>query len=272
MHRSTVSQRRSPTGERPISAGSAAFASVPGATVAAAAPVARDEPAEGIPAEDTDGRSARFEPASPRSTVRRRAQRASYDPEVVNAILDAGFVAHVGFVHDDHPFVIPMAYARRDAELVLHGAAANRMLGVGASGVAMSVCVTLLDGLVYARSAFHHSVNYRSVVVLGHAREVSDPAEKRACLDAIVDRFSPGRSREVRTPTDKELAATRVLALAIEEASAKIRTGGPIDDAEDMAVPVWTGQLPVGLRAMSHIPTPDDAPRFALPARPHGID
>lgn len=213
-----------------------------------------------------------FGPASPRSTVRRRAQRASYDPEQVFAILDAGVIAHVAFVHDGHPFVIPMAYARRDNELVLHGSAVSRVLEVGASGAPISVCVSLLDGLVYARSAFHHSVNYRSVVVLGTAREVTDDADKRAFLDALVDRFAPGRSRQVRSPTAKELAATRVLAVAIEEASAKIRTGGPIDDPEDMSVPVWTGQLPVGLRAMSHIPTPDDAPRFALPARPHGID
>lgn len=287
MHRSTFSQRRSRTGGLPGSAGSPVLASaarVPGAAAPASiarevaapsAPIARvDAPADapaGAP-EDNDERSARFEPASPRSTVRRRRDRAAYDPETVHAILDAGFVAHVAFVHDDHPFVIPMAYARRDRELVLHGAAASRLLGVGADGAAMSVCVTMLDGLVYARSAFHHSVNYRSVVVLGHAREVTDPAEKRACLDALVDRFSPGRSRQVRAPTDKELGATRVLALAIDEASAKIRTGGPIDDAEDMGVPVWTGQLPVGLRAMSHIATPDDAPRFPLPARPQGID
>jgi nitroimidazol reductase NimA-like FMN-containing flavoprotein (pyridoxamine 5'-phosphate oxidase superfamily) len=222
--------------------------------------------------QERSARSTEIGAASPRSTVRRRAQRASYDPETVFAILDAGLVAHVAFVHEDHPFVIPMAYARRDRDLVLHGSAVSRMLGVGASGAAMSACVTLLDGLVYARSAFHHSVNYRSVVVLGRAREVTDEADKRACLDALVNRFAPGRAQLVRAPTEKELAATRVIAIAIEEASAKIRTGGPIDDPEDMAVPVWTGQLPVGLRAMSHIPTPDDAPRFERPARPHGID
>jgi nitroimidazol reductase NimA-like FMN-containing flavoprotein (pyridoxamine 5'-phosphate oxidase superfamily) len=213
-----------------------------------------------------------FEPASPRSTVRRRVERASYDPEQVFAILDAGLVAHVGFVHDGQPFVIPMAYARLDRELVLHGAAASRLLEVGAGGAALSVCVTILDGLVYARSAFHHSVNYRSVVVLGRAREVGDAAEKRAFLDALVDRFAPGRSRQVRPPSARELHATRVLALPIEEASAKVRTGGPVDDPEDLTVPVWTGQLPVAVRAMSHIPTPDDAPRFSLPERPRGID
>jgi len=211
-------------------------------------------------------------PASPRSTIRRRVQRASYDPEQVFAILDAGLVAHVAFVHAEHPFVIPMMYARIDCELMLHGSAVSRMLEVGASGAAMSACVTILDGLVYARSAFHHSMNYRSVMVLGHAREVTDEAEKRAWLDALIERSAPGRSKQVRPANTKELAATRVLALPIEEASAKIRSGGPIDDEEDMVVPVWTGQLPISLRAMSHLPTPDDAPKFPQPERPRGID
>ncbi len=244
-------------------------------------------------------RAERFAPSSSRSTVRRRAQRASYDPEVVFAILDAGLVAHVAFVHDGHPFVIPMVYARKDRELMLHGSAASRMLELGAGGAPLSACVTIIDGLVYGRSAFHHSMNYRSVIVLGCAREVADEGEKRAFLAALVERSAPGRSRLVRPPSAKELAATRVLALPIEEASAKIRTGGPVDDAEDLAVPVWTGQLPIALRAMSHIPTPDDArseapgggdpagaaggaggnarrgidaPRFEPPARPHGVD
>lgn len=214
----------------------------------------------------------KFSPVSARSTVRRRPQRASYDPEQVFAILDAALVAHVGFVHDGQPFVIPMVYARVERELLLHGSSASRMLELGAGGAAMSACVTIIDGLVYARSAYHHSMNYRSVVVLGRARDVASDAEKRLFLDALVERAAPGRSRQIRPPTDKELDATRVIALPIEEASAKIRTGGPIDDDEDMAVPVWTGQLPVALRAMSHIPTPDAAPRFDLPARPRGID
>jgi uncharacterized protein len=211
-------------------------------------------------------------PVSRRSTVRRMARRASYDPAVVFAILDAGFVAHVAFLHDRHPFVIPMAYVRKDRELMLHGSAASRMLEVGAGGAPMSACVTLLDGLVYARSAFHHSVNYRSVIVLGRAREVVVEDDKRGFLDALVDRAAPGRSRLIRRPSDKELRATRVLALPIDEASAKIRTGGPIDDPEDAGIPVWTGHLPVAIRAMSHIPTPDDAPHHAVPARPVGID
>lgn len=214
----------------------------------------------------------RFRPVSRRSTVRRIPRRGSYDPEVVFAILDAGLVAHVAFLHEGHPFVIPMAYVRNDRELMLHGSAASRMLEVGAGGAAMSACVTILDGLVYARSAFHHSVNYRSVVVLGHAREVTDEPEKRAFLDALVDRVAPGRSRLVRGPNDKELNATRVLALPLDEVSAKIRTGGPIDDPEDLSLPVWAGQLPFAMRAMSHIPTPDDAPQYAIPVQPHGID
>jgi len=213
-----------------------------------------------------------YSPVSRRSTVRRVARRASYDPAQVFAILDAGLVAHVAFVHDHHPFVIPMAYVRRDRELMIHGAAASRMLEVGAAGAAISACVTILDGLVYARSAFHHSVNYRSVVVLGRAREVTAEAEKRAFLDALVDRVAPGRAGLVRGPNAKELHATRVLALPIDEVSAKVRTGGPIDDPEDLSVPVWAGQLPIAMRAMSHIPTPDDAPQYAIPARPAGIE
>lgn len=268
MHRTAVSPRRSRSAQRPVvespaPASPAAPASAPAPPPAPASLEAR-EPGE--------RRAEGFAPASPRSTIRRRAHRACYDPERVFAILDAGLVAHVAFVHDGHPFVIPMAYARKDRELMLHGSAASRMLEVGAAGAAMSACVTLVDGLVYARSAFHHSMNYRSVVVLGRAREVTDEAEKRAFLDALVERSAPGRSRLVRPPNAKELSATRVLALPIEEASAKLRTGGPVDDPEDLMVPVWTGQLPIAMRAMSHIPTPDDAPRFAPPARPPGID
>jgi nitroimidazol reductase NimA-like FMN-containing flavoprotein (pyridoxamine 5'-phosphate oxidase superfamily) len=211
-------------------------------------------------------------PRSRRVTVRRIPRRGSYDPAVVFAILDAGLVAHVAFLHEGHPFVIPTTYVRKDRELMIHGAAASRMLEIGASGAPVSACVTLLDGVVYARSAFHHSLNYRSVVLLGHARDVTDEAEKRAFLDALVERLAPGRGALVRAPSPKELHATRVLALPIDEVSAKVRTGGPIDDPEDHAVPVWAGQLPVGLRAMSHIPTPDHAPQFAAPVRPRGID
>lgn len=184
---------------------------------------------------------------SARSTVHRLAKRADYDPAVINAILDAGWVAHAAFDHDGHPFVVPMVYARRGTELMLHGAVASRFLK--SAGTPMSVCVTIVDGLVYAKSAFHHSMNYRAVVVLGRAREVTDRTEKLAFLDALVERVSPGRSKVVRAPNDKELAATRVLAMPIDEASAKIRTGGPIDDEEDLALPVWAGHLPIAMRA-----------------------
>ena len=212
-----------------------------------------------------------FEPATRRSTVRRIPRRASYDPEVVFAILDAGLVAHVAFLHEQHPFVIPMGYVRKDREIMIHGAIASRMLEVGAEGVPMSVCVTLLDGLVYARSAFHHSINYRSVMILGHAREVSAEAEKRAFLDALVERVAPGRAKLVRAPNDKELHATRVLAMPIDEASAKIRIGGPIDDPEDLTVPVWTGVLPLAMHALPLVAEADDSASFAQPVRPRGI-
>jgi nitroimidazol reductase NimA-like FMN-containing flavoprotein (pyridoxamine 5'-phosphate oxidase superfamily) len=211
-------------------------------------------------------------PVSRRVTVRRMPQRAAYDPEVVFAILDAGIVAHLAFLHEGHPFVIPTTYVRIDRELMIHGAAASRMLEVGASGAPISACVTILDGLVYARSAYHHSLNYRSVVVLGHAHDVTDEARKRAFFDALVDRVAPGRAALVRKPSDQELRATRVLALPIDEASAKVRTGGPDLAPEDAGVPVWAGQLPVAIRAMSHIPTPDESPQFERPARPRGID
>ena len=195
--------------------------------------------------------------------MHRLPKRASYDPEVVFAILDAGLVAHVAFVHDGHPFVIPTTYVRKERELMIHGSAASRMLDVGASGAPISVCVTLLDGLVYARSAFHHSMNYRSVVILGRARDVTDDAEKRAFLDALVDRVAPGRAQAVRGPNPQELRATRVLAVPIEEASAKVRSGPPLDDPEDLAIPVWAGQLPLGLAF--DVAYPDSRRRTSVP-------
>jgi nitroimidazol reductase NimA-like FMN-containing flavoprotein (pyridoxamine 5'-phosphate oxidase superfamily) len=198
-------------------------------------------------------------------------RRASYDPAVAFAILDAGLVAHVAFEHAGHPFVIPMAYVRRARELVLHGASSSRLLGVGADGAAMSACVTLIDGLVYARSAFHHSMNYRSVVVLGRARVVADLDEKRAFLDALVERAAIGRSVQVRAPNPAELVATSVIALPIDEVSAKLRTGGPVDDEEDAAFPVWTGVLPLALTAASLVATGDDAAQFAPPILPAGV-
>jgi hypothetical protein len=203
-------------------------------------------------------------PPSVRTTVRRVPARGRYEREAVHAILDAGLVAHVGFVQDGAPFVIPMMYARVGETLYVHGAAASRALGVLASGAEACLTVTHLDGLVFARSAFHHSMNYRSVVVLGRAREVLGD-EKRAALDALVDRLAEGRAAVARAPNDKELAATRVLALGLDEASAKVREGGPIDDDEDLAHPCWAGVVPLALVAGAPIVSEPLAPNAPPP-------
>lgn len=182
-----------------------------------------------------------------RSTVRRLAKRADYDREVVHAILDEGLVAHVGFVTDGQPFVIPMAYGRVGETLYLHGAAASRLLRTLRSGVDACLTVTHLDGLVLARSAFHHSMNYRSVVVFGQASAVEDESAKRDAMKAITEHLTPGRWETARQPSSAELAGTLVLALPITDASAKIRTGGPVDDEEDYSLPVWAGVVPLKL-------------------------
>ena len=154
-------------------------------------------------------------------------------------------MAHVGFVHEGSPFVIPMGYARDGDRLLLHGSSASRLMRLLASGVEASVCVTLLDALVLARSAFHHSMNYRSAVVLGRTREIRDEPAKRRALDVLLDRLVPGRLGGTRPTNDLELRATRVVRLPIEEATAKARTGPPVDDAEDLALPHWAGLVPV---------------------------
>lgn len=189
----------------------------------------------------------RPEAPSARSTIRRLPERARYDRETALAILDEGVVCHVGFVDDGQPFVMPSAYARMGDRLVIHGSAASRMLRVLAAGTPACVTVTLLDGLVLARSAFHHSMNYRSVVVLGVAREIEAPDEKRRALDAIVEHVAPGRSTTVRPPSELELRATRVVALPLEEVTAKVRSGPPKDDEDDYALPCWAGELPLTL-------------------------
>jgi hypothetical protein len=196
-------------------------------------------------------------PPSPRATVRRLPDRARYDSATVHAILDEGLVCHVGFVDDAQPFVIPSTYARDGARLLLHGSAASRMIRALAAGAPACVTVTLLDGLVLARSGFHSSMNYRSVVVLGRATEITDPAEKRRALDAIVEHVAPGRTAEVRATTDGELRGTRVVALPLDEASAKVRTGPPKDDDADLGLDCWAGELP--LRLVPQEPVPDPA-------------
>ena len=181
-----------------------------------------------------------------RTTVRRLADRGHYERATVNAVLDEAYLAHVGFVVDGQPRVLPMTYGRDGDVLYLHGAVGNAMLR--ASGDAeVCVTVTLLDGLVLARSAFHHSMNYRSVVVLGVATKVVDDAEKRRAFDVIVDHVLPGRSAVARPSNESELRTTLVLRLPIEEASAKVREGGPIDDDADMDLPVWAGVVPLVL-------------------------
>ena len=184
---------------------------------------------------------------SERTRVRRVPQRASYDRSLVHAILDEGMVCHVGLVSDGQPFVIPTTHFRIADELFIHGSAASRLLEHGGSGARLCVTVTLIDGLVFARSAFHHSMNYRSVVILGQARVVTNREEKLSALTALVNRFSPGRAEHVRAPNELELKATSLLALPIAEASAKLRTGGPIDDDEDLQIRVWAGLIPLRL-------------------------
>ena len=186
-----------------------------------------------------------------RTTVRRLKKRGAYDQAAVHAILDEGFLCHVGFAVDAQPYVIPTLYARDGETLYFHGSAASRMLRTLAAGVNVCLTVTLVDGLVLARSAFHHSINYRSVVVLGNARLVDDPAERMRALEIITDHAVPGRWAEVRGPNKLELKQTSVLALPLKEVSAKIRRGHPVDDDEDYALPIWAGVLPleVGLKA-----------------------
>jgi nitroimidazol reductase NimA-like FMN-containing flavoprotein (pyridoxamine 5'-phosphate oxidase superfamily) len=200
-----------------------------------------------------------------RTQVKRLPKRGKYDAETVYGILDKGFVCHVGFSVDGQPYVIPTNYGRTDETLYLHGSAASRMLRTLSKGVPVCVTVTHLDGLVLARSAFHHSVNYRSVVIVGTARLVEDPAEKMEALRLFTEHVVKGRWEEIRWPNEQEMKATTVLALPLEEVSAKVRTGGPIDDEADYTLPVWAGVLP--LETVAKAPEPD-AQRKNDPALP----
>jgi nitroimidazol reductase NimA-like FMN-containing flavoprotein (pyridoxamine 5'-phosphate oxidase superfamily) len=186
-------------------------------------------------------------PQTKRTNLKRLAKRGHFDHDTVYSILDEGFICHVGFVVHGQPFVIPTGYARVDDKLYIHGSQASRMLRTLAEGVDTCVTVTLVDGLVLARSAFHHSVNYRSVVVFGRASLVDDPKEKNDALFAFSEQVVPGRWNDVRLPTEDELIQTTVLCLPLTEASAKIRTGPPIDDEEDYALPMWAGVVPLKL-------------------------
>jgi nitroimidazol reductase NimA-like FMN-containing flavoprotein (pyridoxamine 5'-phosphate oxidase superfamily) len=203
---------------------------------------------------------------SERVRVRRVHAKASYDRDAVNAILDEALVAHVGFAHEGQPFVIPTLHARIGEEVYVHGSAASRTLRAVGGTVPMCLTVTLLDGIVFARSMFEMSVNYRSVVVLGEARAVTEPGEKLRALEAFSEQVLPGRWREARGPTRKEIKATAVLALSLAEASAKISTGGPDDgESEDAALDVWAGHVPVRLVAGEPVPCPRLRPGIPLP-------
>jgi len=180
-----------------------------------------------------------------RTRVKRLPNRGAYDRDTIYAILDEAFICHVGYVMDGQPYVIPTGYARIEDDLYIHGSSASRMLRNLAQGVDVCATITLVDGLVLARSAFHHSINYRSVVVLGKATLVEDVAEKNTALEAFTEHVIPGRWPEIRWPNELELKATSVLKLPIEEASAKVRTGDPKDDEEDYAMNIWAGVLPL---------------------------
>jgi len=205
-------------------------------------------------------------PPTKQTQVQRLPDRGRYDAETIHAILDAGFVCHVGFVVDGQPFVIPTNYARDGEKLYLHGSSASRMLRTLSGGVQVCVTVTHVDGLVLARAAFHHSVNYRSVVALGRAILVEDPTEKMRALELFTNHVVPGRWDEVRTPTEQEMKATSVLSLDLKEASAKVRTGGPKDDAEDYELPIWAGVLPLTVHAGEPIDDPKLTVRVDVPA------
>lgn len=189
-----------------------------------------------------------FKPTK-RTTLKRLPKRASYKRKIIYDILDEGFICHVGFIDTDHPVVIPTAYGRLGDLLYIHGSAASRMLRSLADGVPICATVTLVDGLVLARSAFHHSMNYRSVVVFGTASVVTDPTEKVQALRAFSEHVLPGRWADVREPNEVELKQTLVLSIPLSEASAKIRTGPPVDEESDYDLPVWAGELPLDIVA-----------------------
>ena len=192
---------------------------------------------------------------SARTRVVREPQRALYDRDAAYQILDEGFICHVGFAVEGQPYVIPTSYARKNDLLYVHGSAASRMLRQAGTGIPVCVTVTLLDGLVLARSIFNHSMNYRSVVVLGTAIAIEDRDEKAAALQALSEHILPGRWKDTRQPNEQELKATTVLQVPIEEFSAKVRQGPPIDDEEDYSFPAWAGVIPLSM--VAHQPVDD---------------
>ena len=204
-------------------------------------------------------------PPSDRTRVRRVPQRGAYERETIEAILDETLISHVGFVHEGQPVVIPTLHARVGDRLYLHGSAASRMLRTLEKGVPVCVTATLVDGLVMARSAFHHSVNYRSVVVFGEATAVEPEEQRIKALELFTEKLAPGRWADVRPPTRQELKGTKVLSLPLDEASAKVRTGPPIDDDEDYDLPVWAGVLPLATQVAEPQPDPRLDPAIETP-------
>jgi uncharacterized protein len=205
--------------------------------------------------------ASRTNTARSRTRVRRVPARGVYDREAIHAILDEALIAHLGFVHDGQPYVIPTLLARVGENLYVHGSSASRAIRTLGASVPACVTVTLVDGLVLARSAFHHSMNYRSVVVLGSARLVEGRDERLRAIEAFTERLVPGRWAEVRQPTAKELKGTRVLAMSLDESSAKVRTGPPEDDPDDVGLPVWAGVIPIHTLAGAPIPDPVHPPQ-----------
>ncbi len=190
---------------------------------------------------------------TPKNRVKRMPTRGQYERETVYQIVDAALICHVGFVQDGQPFVIPTLHARRDDEILLHGASTSRMMQHICDGHEVCLSMTLVDGLVLAKSVFHHSINYRSVVIFGRGRLIETDAEKMAALDIFTERIMPGRWQDARKPNAIELKATSVVAIPITEASAKIRTGPPKDDPEDVDLPIWTGVLPLQQIALAPV-------------------
>ena len=215
----------------------------------------------------TETTSSTYEPTD-RTVPTRSRERARYDRETVHSILDQAYLCHLGFVRDGAPVVLPTLYGRVGERLYIHGSTGSRpLLAAGKQDPGLPVCVTVthVDGLVLARSAFHHSMNYRSVVVHGTAHQVTDEEERRTALDALVDHVVPGRSTDSRPANARELAATAVIRLDLTEVSAKIRTGGPNDDAEDLGLPHWAGVVPVARTYGAPVPAADLAPGIAAP-------
>ncbi len=200
-----------------------------------------------------------------RTRLARHPERGSFDRNAVNAVLDEALICHLGFVVDGQPYVLPTTHARIEDRLYVHGSVASRMLKTLRGGVPVCVTVTLIDGLVLARRAFLHSMNYRSVVVLGTATEVTDPEQRRRGFDALIEHIVPGRSAQVLAPNEKELNATLLLSVAITEASAKARSGPPHDREEDLASPCWAGVVPLAVRAQTPIADPHLAAGVPIP-------